>query len=182
MKKQLQDVKAGHSFDVDNTLRELEALKNKLNDDKIAREIMAPVLLLIQAERLGISETTLRYFGAVISGAIGGDGYVSAALKEVGLTSGRRAVDLLWGAAFAAHGIEAEVRKKGGNVFSVTASDSDAARLAGLYFRYGPPLLEGDDRLKSHELAEAMELGAEGLNVRHRREVQRLSARRCDRA
>ncbi len=39
---------------------ELEALRNKLNDDKVAREVVAPALLLIQAERLGVNETTLR--------------------------------------------------------------------------------------------------------------------------
>jgi hypothetical protein len=58
---------------------ELEKLRNKLDDDKIAREVVAPALLLIQAERLGVNEETLKYFGAVISGAIGGDGSVSAA-------------------------------------------------------------------------------------------------------
>jgi hypothetical protein len=52
-----------------------------------------------------------------------------------------------------------------GEVYHVTASGKDAARLAGLYFLYGPPLLEGDDRLKSHKLAEAVKLGAEGLSV-----------------
>jgi hypothetical protein len=67
-----------------------------LNDDKIAREAIAPALLLIQAERLGVSETTLRYFGAVISGAIDGDGYVSAARKEAGLTSGKLEVLCSW--------------------------------------------------------------------------------------
>ena len=74
---------------------ELEALRNKLNDNKIAREVVAPALLLIQAERLGVNETTLRYFGAVASGAIGGDGYVSAAMKIIELTSGRCAVAVL---------------------------------------------------------------------------------------
>jgi hypothetical protein len=54
---------------------ELNALRDRLNDDKVARKVVAPVLLLIQAERLGVNETTLKYFGAVISGAIGGDGY-----------------------------------------------------------------------------------------------------------
>jgi tetratricopeptide (TPR) repeat protein len=164
VKKQLQDVKAGHSFDVDNALRELEALKNKLNDDKIAREIMAPVLLLMQAERLGISETTLRYFGAVISGAIGGDGYVSAALKEVGLTSGEREIAMLWGAAFAAYDIKTKVTKAG-SAFHVVASGEDAVKLASLYFRYGSPLLEGDERIINHKLYEAMKLAAEGLDV-----------------
>jgi hypothetical protein len=65
----------------------------------VAREVVAPALLLIQAERLGVNEETLRYFGAVASGAIGGDGYVSAARKEVGLTSGEREIALLWAAA-----------------------------------------------------------------------------------
>jgi hypothetical protein len=39
---------------------------------------VAPALLL-QAERLGVDEETLRYFAAVISSTIDGDGYVSAA-------------------------------------------------------------------------------------------------------
>jgi hypothetical protein len=57
----------------------LKTLRNKLNDDKVARKVVAPALLLIQAEKLGVNEETLRYLGAVISGAIGGDGHVSAA-------------------------------------------------------------------------------------------------------
>jgi hypothetical protein len=124
----------------------LNALGDMLNDDKIAREAIAPALLLIQAERLGVNETTLRYFGAVISGAIGGDGHVSAAMKKVELASGERAVALLWKAALVAHGIEAEVRDVGRGFDAVT-SGGDAARLAGLYFLYGPPLLEGDERI-----------------------------------
>jgi hypothetical protein len=51
-------------------------------------------------------------------------------------------------------------------VFQVVASGGDAARLASLYFLYEHPLLEGDDRLKSHKLAEAVKLGAEGLDIR----------------
>jgi hypothetical protein len=144
---------------------ELEALRDRLNDDKIAREIMAPALLLIQAERLGVNEETLRYFGAVISGAIDGDGYVSAAMKKVVLASGEREVALLWAVVLAAHGIEAEVGRTRG-VFQVIVSGGDAAKLAGLYFLYGAPLLEGDDRLKNHKLAEAMKLAAEGLDIR----------------
>jgi hypothetical protein len=137
----------------------LEALRDRLNDDKIAREAVAPALLLIQAERLGVNETTLRYLGAVISGAVGGDGYVSAARKEVGLTSGEREIALLWAAALAAHGTEAEVRRVGG-AFQVIVSGGDAARLAGLYFCYGSPLLEGDERIINYKLAEAVKLGA----------------------
>ena len=143
---------------------ELEALRNKLNDDKIAREVVAPALLLIQAERLGVNETTLRYLGAVISGAIDGDGYVSAARKEVGLTSGKRAVARLWAAALAAHGIKAEVRGAG-SALQVIVSGDNAVKLAGLYFLYGAPLLEGDERIINYKLAEAVELGAEGLSV-----------------
>jgi DNA-binding Lrp family transcriptional regulator len=143
---------------------ELEALRDKLNDDKIAREVAAPALLLIQAERLGVNETTLRYFGAVISGTIDGDGYVSAAMGVVGLSSGKRAVAQLWGAALAAYGIEAEVRRVG-SAFHVDASGDDAVKLAGLYFLYGPPLLEGDERVINHKLYEAMKLAAEGLNI-----------------
>jgi hypothetical protein len=147
---------------------ELKALRNKLNDDKIAREVVALALLLIQAERLGVNEITLRYFGAVISGAIGGDGYVSAAMRVVGLASGEGAVALLWGTALAAHGIETEVRK-GDSAFHVVASGGDAVKLAGLYFLYGAPLLEGDERVINYKLAEAMKLGAEGLNIRWER-------------
>ncbi len=146
----------------------LEALRDMLDDDKIAREVVVPALLLIQAERLGVNETTLRYFGATVSGAISGDGYVSAAMGRVGLTSGEREIALLWKAVFAAHGIKVEVRWTGG-AFHVVASGDNAARLAGLYFLYGHPLLEGDDRLKNHKLAEAVELGAEGLDIRWER-------------
>jgi hypothetical protein len=144
---------------------ELVALKDKLKKDKVAREVVAPALLLIQAERLGVNEETLRYFGAVISGAVGGDGHVSAARGVVGLTSGEREVALQWAAAFAAYSAETKVEKAGG-AFRVLASDEDAVKLAGLYFLYGPPVLEGDERIINRKLAEAAELGAEGLNVR----------------
>jgi len=144
---------------------QLKTLRNSLNDDKVAREVVAPALLLIQAERLGVNEVTLKYFGAVVSGAIDGDGHVSAASKRVMLASGERAIAQLWAAALATHGIETKV-EKGRSAFIVAASGVGAARLAGLYFRYGAPLLEGDDRLKSHKLAEAVKLGAEeALNV-----------------
>jgi hypothetical protein len=167
VKRRLEGVKVGSGFDLEETLKELQGLKSKLDDDndKVAREVIAPALLLIQAERLGVNETTLKYFGAVISGAIDGDGYVSVARKKVGLTSGEREVALLWAAALAAYGIEAEVSNVGRG-FDVVASGGNAARLAGLYFLYGSPLLEGDDRLKNHKRAEAVELGAEeALNV-----------------
>jgi len=143
---------------------ELEALRNKLNDDKIAREAVAPALLLIQAERLGVNKTTLRYLGAVTSGAIGGDGYVSAAMKIIELASGEREIALLWAAAFAAHGIRAKMWGAG-SAFQVIVSGGDAVKLAGLYFLFGPLLLEGDERIINHKLAEAMKLGAEGLNI-----------------
>jgi hypothetical protein len=126
---------------------------------------MAPALLLIQAERLGVNEETLRYFGAVVSGAIGGDGHVSAASKKVELTSGEREIALLWAAALAAYGIETEVRSPG-RWFNVIASGDDAVKLARLYFFYGAPLLEGDERVINHKLAEAVELSAkEALNI-----------------
>jgi hypothetical protein len=117
-------------------------------------------------KRLG-GEEALRHFAAVISGAVGGDGHVSAALERVELASGERAIALLWGAALAAYGIKAEVRGAG-TAFEVAASGGGAVRLARLYFIYGPPLLEGrDDRLMNHKLAEAVVLGAEGaLNIR----------------
>jgi hypothetical protein len=144
---------------------ELEALRNKLNDDKIAREVVAPALLLIQAERLGVNEVTLKYFGAVVSGAIDGDGYVSAARRVVGLTSGEREVALLWKAVLAAYDIKAEVMRAGRG-FDVVSSGDNAVRLARLYFLYGHPLLEGDERIINYKLAEAVELGAERLDIR----------------
>ncbi|MFP3292281.1 MAG: PaRep2b protein, partial [Thermoproteus sp.] len=151
---------------------ELEELGKRLDDDKVAREAVAPALLLIQAERLGGDEKaykdTLRYFAAVVSGAVGGDGYVSAARGEVGLASGDRAIALLWRAALAAHGIRAEVRDIGRSAFQVVASGGGAVRLARLYFLFGPPLLEGgDERVINHKLAGAVVLGAKGaLNIR----------------
>jgi len=97
VKKQLKDVKAGSGFYLAGALEELEELKSRLADDKIAREVIASTLLLIQAERLGVGEETLKYLAAAVSGAIGGDGYVSAAMGVVGLTSGERGIALLWG-------------------------------------------------------------------------------------
>gem|GEM_PF-364777 len=150
---------------------ELEELGKRLDDDKVAREAVAPALLLIQAERLGNDEKaykdTLRHFAAVVSGAIGGDGYVSAAERKVSLASGERGIALLWRAAFRAYGIRAEVRGAG-TAFEVVASGGDAVRLAGLYFLFGPPLLEGrDERVINHKLAGAVGLGAKGaLNIR----------------
>jgi hypothetical protein len=163
VKRRLEGVKAGSGFDLAKALEDLKGLKSRLNDDKVAREVIAPALLLMQAERLGVNEETLKHFGAVISGAIDGDGHVSAARREVGLTGGEREIALLWKAVFAAHGIEAVVRD--GRAFDVVASGVGAARLARLYFRYGYPLLKGDERIINHKLAEAMELGAEELSV-----------------
>ncbi len=62
------------------------------------------------------------------------------------------------------HGIETEVRGTDRKL-DVVASGGDAVKLAGLYFLYGPPLLEGDEEVINHKLADAMELGAEGLSV-----------------
>ncbi len=150
--------------------RRLEALRNKLNDDKTAREVIAPALLLIQAERLDVNEETLKYFAAVISSTIGGDGYVSAAMRMVGLTSGKLEVALLKTAVLAAYSIKTKVRKaESGDAafgFHVIVSGDDTTRLASLYFLYGAPLLEGDERIINHKLAEAMKLAAEGFDIR----------------
>jgi hypothetical protein len=129
VKRRLEGVEVGPGFDLAGALVELEGLKSRLDDDKIARGIMAPALLLMQTEKLGVNEETLRYFGAVISGAIDGDGHVSAARKAVGLTSGKRAVALLRAVALAAHGIEAEVRRTRGG-FQVIVSGDNAVKLA----------------------------------------------------
>ncbi len=164
VKRRLESVKAGSGFDLAGALEELKGLKSRLDDDKVAREAVAPALLLIQAERLGVNETTLRYFGAVVSGVVGGDGYVSAAMGEAGLDNSEREIALLWGAALLAHGIKAEMRRTG-SVFRVAALGGDTVKLVGLYFLYGPPLLEGNERVINHKLAEAVELGAKGLNI-----------------
>jgi hypothetical protein len=158
----------GLGFDLAGALEELKSLKSRLDDDKTARKVVAPALLLIQVERLGVGKETLKYLAAAVSGAIGGDGYVSAAMGVVGLTSGERGIALLWGAALAAHGIEAEVRRIG-SAFQVIVSGDDAVKLASLYFLYGSPLLEGDERIINHKLAEAVELGGEGLDIRWER-------------
>jgi hypothetical protein len=165
VKKQLKSVEVGSSFDLTRALEELEGLKSRLADDKIAREVIALALLLMQGERLGVNEETLRYFAAVISDAVGGDGFVSAAMRVIDLTSGEREIVLLWAAALAAYGIKTKVVKAGG-AYKVVASGDDAVKLAGLYFLYGPPLLEGDERVINYKLAEAVELGAEGLDIR----------------
>jgi hypothetical protein len=55
---------------------------------------------------------------------------------------------------------------RAGEVHHVTASGDDAVKLAGLYFLFGPPLLEGDERIINSKLVEAMKLAAEGLNIR----------------
>jgi hypothetical protein len=165
----LKDVEIGPGFDLAKALRELKDLKNKLGDDKTTREVIAPALLLIQAERLGVNEETLRYFGAVISGAIGGDGYVSAARRMVGLASGERGIALLWAIVLAAYGVKAKVEKSGRGTFQVVVSGGDAAKLAALYFLYGAPLLKGNERIIKHKLAEAVKLGAEALNIRWER-------------
>jgi hypothetical protein len=164
-----QEVPRDKQKDGENVWEELRsrlnALRDILNDDKIAREAIAPALLLIQAEKLGVNEETLRYFGAVISGAVGGDGHVSAAMGEVGLTRGKLEDALFWAAVFAAYGIKAKV-KGIRSALQVIVSGGGAARLAGLYFLYGPPLLEGNEKVINYKLAEAMKLGAEGLDIR----------------
>jgi hypothetical protein len=165
VKRRLKDVKVGSGFDLAGALEELKRLKSRLDDDKIAREVVAPVLLLVQAERLGVNEETLRYFGAVASGAIDGDGHVSAAMKRIQLISGEREIALLWAAALAAYGIKTKIGKIWG-AHSVNAFGDDAVKLAGLYFLYGASLLEGDERVINHKLAGAVELGAEGLDIR----------------
>ncbi len=85
-------------------------------------------------------------------------------MGEVGLTRGKLEDALFWAAVFAAHGTKAKVRDAR-SALQVIVSGGNAARLAGLYFLSGPPLLEGDERIINHKLAEAVKLGAEGLSV-----------------
>jgi len=42
----------GSGFDLAGALKELKSLKSSLADDRTAREVTAPALLLIQAEKL----------------------------------------------------------------------------------------------------------------------------------
>ena len=158
VKRRIESVEVGSGFDLIRALEELERLKSRLDDDKIAREVVAPALLLMQAEKLGVNETTLKYFGAMLWGAVGGDGYVSAAEKEVNLTSGESAVALLWATAWAAYSVRPRVAGAG-RVFHVVASNDNAVRLAQLCVLFGPPMLEKEGSI-SHKLVEAVELGS----------------------
>jgi len=160
----IEGVEIGSGFDLAGALKKLEGLKSEIDDDKTARKVMAPALLLIQAEWLGVNEETLRYFAAVISDAVGGDGHVSAAMEVVILTSGEREIALLWAAALAAYGIKTKVVNVWGG-YQVVASGDDAVKLADLYFLYGSPLLEGDEKVINHKLVEAVRLGARRLGV-----------------
>ncbi len=135
-------------------------MKSRLDDDKTARKVIAPALLLIQAEKLGANEITLRYFAAAVSGAIDGDGYVSAAEGKVVLTSGKHAVALLWGCCLS--GARHRGGSEGREGFNAVASGG-AVKLASLYSLYGPPLLEGDEGIINYKLAGAVELGPRGL-------------------
>jgi hypothetical protein len=159
-----EDVEIGSGFDLAGALKKLEGLKSELGDDKTARKVIAPALLLIQAERLGVNEETLSYFAAVISDAVGGDGFVSAAMRVVSLTSGEREIALLWAATLAAYGIKTKAVNVGSG-YQVVASGDDAVKLADLYFLYGPPLLEGDEKVINHKLVEVVRLGARGLGI-----------------
>ena len=105
-----------------------------------------------------MNETTLKYFGAVQWGAVGGDGYVSAAMKEVGLTSGKDSTALPWATAWAAHGVRPRVAGAG-RVFHVVALNDGAVRLAQLYALFGPPMLK-EEGFIDHKLVEAVELGS----------------------
>jgi hypothetical protein len=136
VKKRLESVEVSSGFDLTRALEELEGLKSKLDDDKVAREVMVPALLLVQAEKLGsdekMHEAALSYLGAVLWGGVGGDGYVSAADKEVSLASGKDSIALLWAAALAAYGVKPRVRS-GGRGFEVRIVNDGAVRLAQLY-------------------------------------------------
>mgnify|MGYP000216676464 CR=1 FL=1 len=88
-------------------------------DDKTAREVAAPALFILQVDRLGVNEETLKYFGMVISAAVDGDGSISAANKEASLSTGNAAVALLWATALAAYGIKPSVDRQGVRDFRV---------------------------------------------------------------
>jgi hypothetical protein len=80
--------------------------------------------------------------------------------QSISLPHGRRG-------GYAGRRVEPVELDQAGEVHHVTASGDDAVKLAGLYFLYGAPLLEGDDRVINHKLAEAVELSVkEALNIR----------------
>jgi hypothetical protein len=162
LKKRLESVEVSSCLYLTRALEELEGLKSILDDDKVAREVMAPALLLVQAEKLGsdekMHEAALSYFGAVLWGAVGGDGHVSAAEKEVSLASGKDSIALLWAAALAAYGVKPRVRSDGKG-FEVRIVNDGAVRLAQLYVLFGPPMLE-EEGFIDHKLVDAVELGS----------------------
>jgi hypothetical protein len=162
VKKRLESVEVTSGFDSTRALKELEGLKSKLDDDKVAREVMAPALLLVQAEKLGsdekMHEAALSYLGTVLWGEVGGDGYVSAAEKEVSLASGKDSTALLWAATLAAYGVKPRVRSDGKGS-EVRIVNDGAVRLAQLYVLFGPPMLE-EEGLIDPKLVETVELGS----------------------
>ncbi len=162
VKKRLESVEVTSGFDLTRALKEMEGLKSKLDDDKVAREVMAPALLLVQAEKLGsdekMHEAALSYLGTVLWGEVGGDGYVSAAEKEVSLASGKDSTALLWAATSAAYGVKPRVRSDGKG-FEVRIVNDGAVRLAQLYVLFSPPMLE-EEGFIDHKLVEAVELGS----------------------
>jgi hypothetical protein len=162
LKKRLESVEVSSGLYLTRALEELEGLKSILDDDKVAREVMAPALLLVQAEKLGsdekMHEAALSYFGAVLWGAVGGDGHVSAAEKEVSLASGKDSIALLWAAALAAYGVKPRVRSDAKG-FEVRIVNDGAVRLAQLCVLFGPPMLE-EEGFIDHKLVEAVELGS----------------------
>ena len=83
---------------------------------------------------------------------------MSAAWKEVSLSSGKGAAALLWAAAWAAYGVRPRATSDG-RAFKVVASNDDAVRLAQLYMLFSPPMLE-EEGFINHKLVEAVELGS----------------------
>ena len=143
---------------LEELLRKLEEVRDRLNDDKVAREVAPPALLLLQAQ----SKEALRRFGMMLSAEIDGDGTISAAQRRVSLATGCAAASLLWGAALAAHGIRPKVYWSGRNEVCVVADGKYAAAAALLYTVYRL----GAGAVENHKAAEAARLAPEAVSLR----------------
>ena len=157
-KRQMRNIefmfKAGS---LEELLRRLEEAGDRLSDDKVAREVVPPALLLLQTP----SKEALRRFGMMLSAEIDGDGTIAAAQKRVSLAAGCAAATLLWAAAMAAHGIRPKVYWSRRNEVYVVADGKHAAAAALLYIVYR--LGAGAE---NHKAAEAARLAPEAVSIR----------------
>jgi len=140
--------------EVRKAVEELKEAGKNLDVDKVARELVAPALLLLSAERLG--EKTLLYIGMLTAAAIQGDGGVDAAGRTITLATGRnKAAAYLWVAVWAVAGVKPKLYESETKIY-VSAHGDEAVKLAALY----GPYVDGDERLNNHKFVKTMELAA----------------------